>query len=93
MANTYKCALCGRTYGTVNERTKCEMRCYEDIRKAEELEAKKKLAEERSRDREEIDKDLEDLVKKVEAYSKKYGLNDEWKTIFEPFFPGFLFQF
>lgn len=70
---TYRCAICGKAYDTIDERVACETKCLADRKKAQaELEKKKKLEEKNSR-KTEIEKKYKELATLVNDYCKDYG--------------------
>lgn len=72
MDEKYTCALCGKHYGTVEERNECEARC---IRKQKE-EAKKIAAQEKAKQQEadakKIREDFKALSDAISEYVEKY---------------------
>lgn len=69
----YKCAICGKEYPTVAERTTCESACL----KRQEGEAKKaaeaKKKEEQSARHDEVTKAIDGAVALLIEYTKDYG--------------------
>lgn len=69
----YTCALCGKSYDSVIERSRCEQKCYakqqEEAKKA--AEAKKK--EEQKARHDEVTKAIDDACALLNRYVKDYG--------------------
>ena len=69
----YKCAICGKEYPTVAERTTCESACL----KRQEDEAKKaaeaKKKKEQSARRDEVTKAIDEAAALLSRYVKDYG--------------------
>lgn len=68
MENYYSCAICGKDYDTIAERSACEIKCLEDCKKQEELMKLKQEAEAR----EKSEKAAIDAIEAAEDALKKY---------------------
>lgn len=64
----YKCAICGKEYETISERSECETKC---LKLKAEMEAAKKLAEKKSKKKASKDK-LNQLEEKLRAMEDEY---------------------
>lgn len=69
----YYCAVCGKSYDTIDERVTCETKCLAARKKAQEELKKKKLEEEKTTRKAEIEKKLKELSNLVNDYCKDYG--------------------
>lgn len=69
----YCCAICGKSYPTIEERNKCEAKCIADRKKAEEALAKKKLEDNKVARKAEIDKKYKELNTLIRGYIDDYG--------------------
>lgn len=69
----YTCALCGKSYGNVIERSHCEQKCYakqqEEAKKA--AEAKKKVEQEARHAK--VTKMIDETYAELDKYVKDYG--------------------
>ena len=70
---TYRCAICGKSYDTIDERVTCETKCLAARKKAQEELEKKKLEEEKTTRKAEIEKKFKELSNLVNDYCKDYG--------------------
>ena len=69
----YRCAICGNSYDTIDERVDCETKCLAARKKAQEELKKKKLEEEKTTRKAEIEKKFKELSNLVNDYCKDYG--------------------
>lgn len=65
---SYSCAICGKTYKTINERAACESACVERVQK-EEAEKKRAAAE---KNKNEMLTKIKDSIKDTDALIKSY---------------------
>lgn len=79
--HTYKCAICGKEYSTILERSNCEKACCEKERLKQKAEKERKLKEEFQSRKEEINKDIIALNHKIEKFNKDYP--NSRKRLFE----------
>ena len=70
---TYRCAVCGKSYDTIDERVTCETKCLAARKKAQAELEKKKLEEEKTTRKAEIEKKFKELSNLVNDYCKDYG--------------------
>lgn len=70
---TYRCAICGKSYDTIDERVTCETKCLAARKKAQVELEKKKLEEEKATRKAEIEKKYKELSALVNDYCKDYG--------------------
>ena len=70
---TYRCAICGKSYDTIDERVTCETKCLAARKKAQAELEKKKLEEEKTTRKAEIEKKFKELSNLVNDYCKDYG--------------------
>lgn len=70
---TYSCAICGKSYDTIDERVTCETKCLAARKKAQAELEKKKLEEEKVTRKAEIEKKFKELSNLVNDYCKDYG--------------------
>lgn len=70
---TYRCAICGKSYDTIDERVTCETKCLAARKKAQVELKKKKLEEEKATRKAEIEKKYKELSALVNDYCKDYG--------------------
>ena len=69
----YHCAICGKSYDTVDERVACETKCLAARKKAQAELEKKKLEEKKNARKAEIEKKYKELATLVNDYCKDYG--------------------
>ena len=69
----YHCAICGKSYDTVDERVACETKCLAARKKAQAEIEKKKLEEKKNTRKAEIEKKYKELATLVNDYCKDYG--------------------
>ena len=69
----YHCAICGKSYDTVDERVACETKCLSARKKAQAEIEKKKLEEKKNTRKAEIEKKYKELATLVNDYCKDYG--------------------
>ena len=69
----YHCAICGKSYDTVDERVACETKCLAERKKAQAELEKKKLEEKKTTRKEEIEKKYKELSTLVKNYINDYG--------------------
>lgn len=69
----YHCAICGKSYDTVDERVACETKCLAARKKAQAEIEKKKLEEKKTTRKEEIEKKYKELSTLVKNYINDYG--------------------
>ena len=69
----YHCAICGKSYDTVDERVACETKCLAARKKAQAELEKKKLEEKKNTRKAEIEKKYKELATLVNDYCKDYG--------------------
>lgn len=69
----YHCAICGKSYDTVDERVACETKCLAARKKAQAEIEKKKLEEKKNTRKAEIEKKYKELATLVNEYCKDYG--------------------
>ena len=70
----YHCAICGKSYDTVDERVACETKCLAERKKAQAELEKKKLEEKKTTRKEEIEKKYKELLATlVNDYCKELG--------------------
>ena len=69
----YHCAICGKSYDTVDERVACETKCLAARKKAQAEIEKKKLEEKKNTRKTEIEKKYKELATLVNDYCKDYG--------------------
>ena len=70
---TYRCAICGKSYDTIDERVTCETKCLAARKKAQVELEKKKLEEEKATRKAEIEKKYKELSALVNDYCNDYG--------------------
>lgn len=70
---TYRCAICGKTYDTIDERVACETKCLADRKKIQAELEKKKLEEKKTARKDEIVKKYKELAILVKDYCNDYG--------------------
>lgn len=70
---TYKCGICGKEFGNVLDRAKCEIACSERAEEEARKAAEAKKKEEQQLRKAAVDEALEHLHKLVTAYVKDYG--------------------
>ena len=66
----YHCAICGKSYDTVDERVACETKCLAARKKAQAEIEKKKLEEKKNTLKAEIEKKYKELATLVNDYCK-----------------------
>lgn len=91
--HTYHCAICGKTYYSVQERMNCEMKCLKAQKEAEEKAALEQKNKEQARRKAEVDEAFKNLLKLHDAYVKDYGyyefdFEEERRTISLPCWPS-----
>ena len=69
----YHCAICGKSYDTVDERVACETKCLAARKKAQAEIEKKKLEEKKNTRKAEIEKKYKELSALVKNYINDYG--------------------
>lgn len=69
----YKCAICGKEYETIEDRSKCEIACIEKVKAKAEAEKKKRLEEEKNVRKADIEKKYIELNELVKSFIKDYG--------------------
>ena len=69
----YHCAICGKSYDTVDERVACETKCLAARKKAQAEIEKKKLEEKKNTRKAEIEKKYKELATLVNDYCKEFG--------------------
>ena len=69
----YHCAICGKSYDTVDERVACETKCLAARKKAQAEIEKKKLEEKKNTRKAEIEKKYKELSALVNNYINDYG--------------------
>ncbi|MEF9984188.1 MAG: hypothetical protein RR806_05025 [Oscillospiraceae bacterium] len=73
----YKCELCGKEHKTVEERAKCELRCFASIKEKDKLNEQKRLQTEEATDLNEIQNLCDEFDRKFTergaAFEKKYN--------------------
>lgn len=69
----YHCAICGKSYDTVDERVACETKCLAARKKAQAELEKKRLEEKKNTRKAEIEKKYKELVTLVNDYCKDDG--------------------
>ena len=69
----YHCAICGKSYDTVDERVACETKCLAARKKAQAEIEKKKLEEKKNTRKAEIEKKYKELATLVNGYCKEFG--------------------
>ena len=69
----YHCAICGKSYDTVDERVACETKCLAARKKAQSEIEKKKLEEQKNTRKAEIEKKYKELSTLVKNYINDYG--------------------
>lgn len=73
MDKKYTCAICGKSYDTIEERVKCETKCLENRKKAE-AERKKNEAEAKRKDAEKkVYAALDNAEKAIHEYYDDYS--------------------
>lgn len=70
---TYRCAICGKAYDTIDERVACETKCLAARKKAQAELEKKRLEEKKTARKAEIEKKYKELAILVKDYCKDYG--------------------
>ena len=70
---TYRCAICGKAYDTIEERVSCETKCLAARKKAQAELEKKRLEEKKTTRKAEIEKKYKELSALVKDYCKDYG--------------------
>ena len=70
---TYRCAICGKAYDTIDERVSCETKCLAARKKAQAELEKKRLEEKKTTRKAEIEKKYKELSSLVKDYCKDYG--------------------
>ena len=70
---TYRCAICGKAYDTIEERVSCETKCLAARKKAQAELEKKRLEEKKTTRKAEIEKKYKELATLVNDYCKDYG--------------------
>lgn len=76
---TYKCAICGKSYHTIEGRIACETECLKKRKAEEAIEAKKKLEEEKKKIKQQkkeseqaIEAKLDEVNKMLKDHFNKY---------------------
>lgn len=69
---TFKCAVCGKSYDTIDERSTCETKCLRARKEAEALKKMHEEKEERLNSEKEINEVLDKADKMVREYLNKY---------------------
>lgn len=70
---TYKCALCGKEYQTIQERNTCETKCLVWDKEQERKAAEAKRKAEQDKREKEITMAVENAIELVQAFVKDYG--------------------
>lgn len=87
---TYRCAICGKAYDSIDERVACETKCLADRKKIQAELEKKKLEEKKTARKDEIVKKYKELAILVNDYCNDYGslqigesnyFNDDYPTL------------
>ena len=69
----YKCAICGKTHESIEQRAKCEMTCLEKMKEAEAKAAAEKKAKEQAIRKQEVDDAFDFAYKLKKKYIEDYG--------------------
>lgn len=70
----YKCAICGKEFDDVKERTECELACLKKQEEEKRLAAEKKKKEEQTARKKEVDEAIAHANKLYRKYIKDYGV-------------------
>lgn len=73
MDKMYTCALCGKSYGSIIERAKCEQKCYAKQQEEEKKAAEAKKKEEQKARHDEVTKAIDGACALLNRYVKDYG--------------------
>ena len=73
MRETYKCGICNKSYDNVEDRMKCECKCYDERKAAEEEKKKLELEESKKERKAEVDAAYRNYLELRSAYLKDYG--------------------
>lgn len=72
MNETYKCAVCGKSYDTIEERSKCEAKCLAERKVYEEEMKKNKLETERKEKSNKIYEALDNVETMLKDYFSEH---------------------
>jgi RNA-splicing ligase RtcB len=72
----FNCGICGRTYGTIEERMNCEKKCYENKQKEDKNKQLEKLKQEKEVRISEVEKAYKNAD---EVYNKAVELENKYK--------------
>ena len=70
---TYSCAICGKTFDSILERTSCEMNCLKQQEEEEKRAVEVKYREERSTRHNEVTAAIKNAAELLEKYLEDYG--------------------
>ena len=85
---TYRCAICGKAYDTIDERVACETKCLAARKKAQAELEKKRLEEKKTTRKAEIENKYKELSALVKDYCKDYGsLQIGESSCFDDYYP------
>ena len=70
---TYKCALCGQTYQTVEERAACEADCIHDRREAERVKRQNEYQAQKDASAAKIEEKMNELNSMIQVHMSKYN--------------------
>ena len=79
----YHCAICGKSYDTVDERVACETKCLAARKKAQAEIEKKKLEEKKNARKAEIEKKYKELATLVNDCCKDSCFEDSIPTLYK----------
>lgn len=77
----YKCGICGKTYGSIEERSACEVKCL----KAAEEEKKRKAAAAKNERKKKLEKEISELKLKLTMLESELKKEYEGETNDEVF--------
>jgi len=69
----YTCAICGKTYESVDERVTCETKCVIERNRAEEEKKRNEIEVSRNKSEDAINEALCDVNKMLAEHLNKYG--------------------
>lgn len=69
----YKCAICGKIYDDVQDRTHCEMKCFQKLQEEEKAAIAAKKKEEKETRRTEVSQAIEHAMELLKKYTDDYG--------------------
>lgn len=71
--SAYRCAICGKSYDTIEERSACETKCLSDRAEAERKRKEEELRKTKENRKKELDMAWDHYNELLKAYIKDYG--------------------